>query len=65
MKNLFSIIKNIIIKDVLKALSKEMREYITEKIPEMEKKAKASKNPYDDMLVELLKTILKKADKEK
>jgi hypothetical protein len=64
MKNLFAIIKNIIIEDVLKALSKEMREYIEDKMPELEKRAKASKNPYDDMLVELLKNILAKQDKK-
>lgn len=43
---------------VVKLISPELRQWITDLVVELYKKAKATDNPWDDFLVELLATIL-------
>ncbi len=43
---------------IIPNISRVLREALVEAIEELEKKAQETKNPYDDMLVALLKELL-------
>jgi hypothetical protein len=47
-----------IIEEMFKRLSPEMRKLLTDKLTELEKMAHTTVNPWDDILVMILKTVL-------
>lgn len=46
-----------ILETVLKSISPDLKTFIKDKIQELDTKSKATKNPFDDLLVLLLKII--------
>jgi len=48
---------------LISSLSPVIRDFLSEAIKELEKKAKETKNPYDDFFIEFLKIILDIEDK--
>ena len=59
--NLNNLILSLIIKIlpiIISNISPALRETVKQIVLELEKKAKTTQNPFDDMLVELLKVIL-------
>lgn len=46
-----------IVRQLLKLISPHIREYLEKILPELEAKAKATPNPWDDILVAILKVM--------
>lgn len=56
--NALSSLLTSVVSSVIKGISPEIREFLKDAVDELKVKASKTPNPYDDLMVELLSTLL-------
>ena len=64
-KILWPILRSFLFHRVIKHVSKDVGKLFIEKLPEIEKRVYETPNPYDNLLLDMLKAVQKQANKEK